>query len=144
VLTRQELMRSEQRFFLSTKPLGIMVEAGMVIAFLAGTVVLWQVLSAEIMRRLNEFATLGAMGYGAPFILGVGLCETFLLGLAAFLPAAVFGALILEGLELATHLPTRPGLGLLFTLLGIVLLMSALCGITVAQRISRAQPASLF
>jgi putative ABC transport system permease protein len=144
ILSRRELLDSEQRFFLSTKPLGIMVEVGMMVAFLAGTVMLWQVLSAEIMRRLSEFATLGAMGYSAPFVWGVGFCESFLLGLAAFLPAAVIGAIILEGLELTTHLPAQPDLGLWLELLGIVLLMCALCGISVAHRIARAQPASLF
>jgi len=84
------------------------------------------------------------MGFGASFVLGVGFCETLLLGLAAFLPAAIIGAAILEGLEWATHLPTRPSPGLLLELLGIVLLMCLLCGATVARRIARAQPASLF
>jgi putative ABC transport system permease protein len=144
VLSRRELFDDEQRFFLSTKPFGIMVEVGMIVAFLAGAVILWQVLSAEIMRRLGEFATLAAMGYGASFILGVGFCETFLLGFVAFLPAAVLGGVILEGLELTTHLPVWPDFGLWLELLGIVLLMCALCGISVAQRIARAQPASLF
>jgi putative ABC transport system permease protein len=144
ILSRRELLESDQRFFLSTKPLGIMVEVGMIVAFLAGTVMLWQVLSAEIMRRLGEFATLGAMGYGAPFVWGVGFCESFLLGLAAFLPAAVIGAVILEGLQLTTHLPALPDLSLWLELLGIVLLMCALCGISVAHRIAKAQPASLF
>jgi len=144
ILSRRELLSDEQSFFLSTKPLGIMVEVGMIVAFLAGTVILWQVLSAEIMRRLSEFATLAAMGYGALFILGVGFCETFLLGLAAFLPAAVIGAVILEGLELTTHLPALPDLSLWLELFGIVFLMCALCGISVAQRIARAQPTSLF
>ena len=85
------------------------------------------------------------MGYrSAAFILGVGFCETFLLGLAAFLPAAVIGGIVLEGLELVTHLPAWPDLGLWLELLAIVLFMCALCGISVAQRIARAQPASLF
>ena len=42
VLTRNELIDGEQDFFLSTKPLGIMVTVGMAVAFLAGIVVLWQ------------------------------------------------------------------------------------------------------
>jgi len=144
VFSRHELLDDEQRFFLSTKPFGIMVEVGMIVAFLAGAVILWQVLSSEIMRRLNEFATLAAMGYSATFILGVGFCETFLLGLVSFLPAAVIGGIILEGLELTTHLPAWPDFRLWLELLGIVLLMCALCGISVAQRIARAEPASLF
>ncbi|MBN9589538.1 MAG: hypothetical protein BGN85_10430 [Alphaproteobacteria bacterium 64-11] len=144
VLTRNELIDGEQDFFLSTKPLGIMVTVGMAVAFLAGIVVLWQVLSAEIMRRINEFATLSAMGFGAPFVLGVGFCETFLLGMAAFLPAMLVGALILQLLEWATHLPAAATPGLILKVLGIVLVMCGFCAASVARRIARAQPANLF
>lgn len=144
VLTRKELIDGEQNFFLSTKPLGIMVTVGMAVAFLAGIVVLWQVLSAEIMRRINEFATLSAMGFGAPFVLGVGFCETFLLGMAAFLPAMLVGAMILQVLEWATHLPAAATPGLILKVLGIVLVMCGICAASVARRIARAQPANLF
>jgi putative ABC transport system permease protein len=144
VLTRDELIGGEQDFFLSTKPLGIMVTVGMVVAFLAGIVVLWQVLSAEIMRRLNEFATLSAMGFGTRFVLGVGFCETFLLGLAAFLPAMLIGAIILQALQWATHLPAAATPGLVLKVLGIVLVMCGFCAASVGRRIARAQPANLF
>jgi putative ABC transport system permease protein len=144
VLTRRELIEGEQDFFLSTKPLGIMVTVGMAVAVLAGIVVLWQVLSAEIMRRINEFATLSAMGFGTRFVLGVGFCETFLLGLAAFLPAVLVGAAILQALEWATHLPAAATPGLIAKVLVIVLVMCGLCAASVGRRIARAQPANLF
>jgi putative ABC transport system permease protein len=144
VLTRREFLEGEQGFFLATKPLGIMVQVGLIVAFLAGAVVLWQVLSAEITRRLNEFATLGAMGFSTAFVLGVGFCETLLLGLAAFLPAIAIGSAILWGLAAATHMPAAPSLALLLKVLGIVLAMCALCGLSVARRIAAAQPANLF
>jgi putative ABC transport system permease protein len=116
----------------------------MIVAFLAGIVVLWQVLSAEIMRRINEFATLSAMGFGTPFVLGVGFCETFLLGMAAFVPAVLVGAAILQVLQWATHLPAAATPGLMLKVLGIVLMMCAFCAASVGRRIARAQPASLF
>ncbi|MBV9550938.1 MAG: hypothetical protein JO256_14815, partial [Alphaproteobacteria bacterium] len=144
VLTRRELLEGEEGFFLSTKPLGIMVEVGLTVAFLAGAVVLWQVLSSEISRRLNEFATLAALGFSPTFVLGVGFCETLLLGLAAFLPAALMGAAILAGLNAVTQVPTTVGPHILIEVLLIVLLMCLLCGISVAGRIACAEPARLF
>lgn len=144
VLTRGELLEGEQDFFLATKPLGIMVQVGLVVAFLAGAVVLWQVLSAEIGRRIGEFATMGAMGFSTAFVLGVGFCETLLLGLAAFVPAVAIGSVILLALQAATHMPAAPTLLLVLKVLGIVLLMCGCCALSVALRIARAQPTDLF
>lgn len=144
VLTRGELIGGEQDFFLSTKPLGIMVWSGMAVAFLAGAVVLWQVLSAEIMRHIGEFSVLSAMGFPLAFVLGVGLCETFFLGLAAFAPALLLGALILQLLESLTHLPAAAGPLLLLEVFAIVMTMCALCAVSVVRRIARAEPANLF
>ena len=144
VVTRSELIEGERAFFLSTKPLGIMVTSGMLVAFLAGAVVLWQVLSAEIMRRLHEFSTLSAMGFSRIFVLGVGFCETFFLGLAAVLPAMFAGGLILQVLQSATHLPAAVTPLLLLQVFAIVMAMCAICAISVLRRIAGAKSTSLF
>jgi putative ABC transport system permease protein len=144
VLTRDELIDGERAFFLSTKPLGIMVTSGMLVAFLAGAVVLWQVLSAEILRRLHEFSTLSAMGFSRLLVLGVGFCETLFLGLAAFLPALLCGAVILQVLESMTHLPAAMTPMLLAEIFAVVMIMCALCAISVLRRIAGARTTSLF
>jgi putative ABC transport system permease protein len=144
LLTRDELIDGERGFFLSTKPLGIMVVSGMAVAFLAGAVVLWQVLSAEIMRRLHEFSTLSAMGFSRLFVLGVGFCETLFLGLAAFLPALVTGALVLQAVESMTHLPAAMTPLLLAEIFAVVMAMCVLCAISVLRRIAGAKSTSLF
>jgi putative ABC transport system permease protein len=144
VLTRSELIEGERAFFLSTKPLGIMIASGMVVAFLAAAVVLWQVLSAEIMRRLGEFSTLSAMGFSRVFVLGVGFCETLFLGLAAFLPAMLSGAIILQLLQRATHLPAAVTPILLLEVFAIVMVMCIICAISVLRRIAGAKTTSLF
>jgi ABC-type antimicrobial peptide transport system permease subunit len=87
---------------------------------------------------------MGAMGFSTAFVLGVGFCETLLLGLAAFLPAVVIGSVILVALQAATHMPAAPTLLLLLKVLGIVLLMCGFCALSVALRIARAQPTDLF
>ena len=144
VLTRGELVEGERAFFLSTKPLGIMILSGMLVAFLAASVVLWQVLSAEIMRRLHEFSTLSAMGFSRVFVLGVGFCETLFLGLAAFLPAMVTGAAILQLLQAATHLPAAVTPMLVLEVFLIVMAMCGICAVSVLRRIASARTTSLF
>lgn len=144
ILSRRQLLDGEQAFFLSVKPLGIMVMIGMAIAALAGTVVLWQVLSSEIARRIHEFATLSAIGFAPEFVLGVGLCETVFLGLAALLPALAVAEAILGTIAFKTHLPTNLTPGVVLDVVGVVAIMCALCAASVVYRIRRADPASLF
>ena len=144
VLTRSQLLSNEQAYFISNKPLGLIVAVGVVIAAVAGAVVLWQVLSAEIIRRMKEFATLSAMGFSPAFIFGAGVCETVFMGLAAYCPALILSTLLLGLVELETHLPTQVSPWLAAKVLFIVILMSVLCSLSVSRRIRRARPASLF
>jgi putative ABC transport system permease protein len=144
VLTRAQLIAQERSFFTSVKPIGVLMRVSMIIAFLVGATILFQVLSAEIIRRAKEFAVLKAMGFPPAFVYGVGLGEILLLAIAAFAPALVLAAIVLGGIELATKLPT----GLTFTIaaetLLIVLAMGIASGLSVIGRIARADPAELF
>ena len=144
VLTRSEFLSNERAYFISNKPLGLIVTVGVIIAIIAGTVVLWQVLSAGIIRRIKEFATLDAMGFSPAFGFGAGVCETVFMGLSAYFPALVIAMLLLDAVEMETHLPAEVSLWLAARVLFIVVLMSVLCSLFVIRRIRRAQPASLF
>jgi putative ABC transport system permease protein len=144
VLTRSEFLSNERAYFITNKPLGLIVTVGVIIAIIAGTVVLWQVLSAEIIRRIKEFATLDAMGFSPAFSFGAGVCETVFMGLSAYCPALVIAMLLLGAVELKTHLPAEVSVWLAAKVLFIVILMSVLCSLFVIRRIRRAQPASLF
>ena len=63
IMTRQELIDREENYFVNVKPVGIMFRVGMLVAFIVGAVILYQILASEITNRLKEFATMKAMGY---------------------------------------------------------------------------------
>ncbi len=123
---------------------GVLLRVSMIIAFLVGATILFQVLSAEIIQRAKEFAVLKAMGFTREFVFGVGLSEILLLALAAFAPALVVAAVLLGIIELATKLPTGLTFGIAIETLLIVLAMGIASGISVIGRIARADPAELF
>ena len=87
VLTRGELIAQERDYFLSTKPVGIMMVISMLIAYLVGSVILIQILSTDLSNRMGEYAVLKAMGFAAPFVYGVGAAEAALLSLGGLIPA---------------------------------------------------------
>ncbi len=144
VLTRGELIEQERAFFISTKPIGIMLTISMWIAFMVGAVILLQVISMEIVNRMTEFATLNAMGFGTVFVYGIGVLEAAILAIGAFIPGFAVAAAVLWLIERLTHLPTAATLLLAFTVLGIVLAMSALAAASAIRRIAHADPAELY
>jgi putative ABC transport system permease protein len=144
VMTKDALIQQERSFFIGTKPIGIVLSISMWIAFIVGAVILWQVLSADIVNRMKEFATMKAMGFSHSFVLGVGLFQAAFLALGAFLPALIVAALILAVIERLTHLPTSITPGLSGMVLGIVLSMCLLAAFSALRRIARAAPAELY
>ena len=75
ISTKAEIMHREERYFVTVKPIGIMFQVGMAVAFIVGAVILYQILSSEISNRMREFATLKAMGYTERYIYGVGISQ---------------------------------------------------------------------
>ena len=144
VLTRGELIAEERAFFISTKPIGIMLTLSMWIAFMVGAVILLQVISTEIVNRMTEFATLNAMGFRRFFVYGIGVLEAAILAIGAFIPGFAAAAGVLWLIERLTHLPTAATPTLAFTVFMIVLGMSALAAASAIRRIAHADPAELY
>lgn len=144
VLTRGEFIAAERAFFITTKPIGIMLQTSMWIAFLVGSIILLQVISTDVVNRMKEFATLKAMGFGPEFVFGVGLFEALFLAGCAFVLAAVTTALILAIVQAATHLSGGSIVYLVGLTFVIVLTMTVLAVASVVRRIAHADPAELY
>jgi putative ABC transport system permease protein len=144
VLRRNELVAQERAYFLSTRPVGIVLYISMLIAYLVGTVILVQVLSTDISNRLSEFATMKAMGFTGLRVYGVGAAQAVLLSLGGLMPALLCGALVLALIQYRTHLETFPGLGLVAAMIGLALVLAAGAAAIALRRVARADPAELF
>ena len=77
-VTRAEIYHAEETFWLNVKPIGIMFTSGVLIAFIVGVVILYQVLASEVQNRLREYATLKALGYSNGYVIGVIICYQIL------------------------------------------------------------------
>jgi len=143
-LTRAELIDLERHHYVRVKPTGLMFLSGVVVACLVGTVILFQVLAADVARNVREYATLQAMGYRAARVQAVVIQQGFLFGTLGFVPAAVLATLLYRALAQATNLPlamTLPRLGVVFlSSIG----MCAVAGLLAVRRVTRVDPADLF
>lgn len=144
VFTRSELLQQERDYFLTVRPVGIMIYISMLIACLVGTVIMVQVLSTEVANRTKEYAVLKAMGATPWYVHGIGAAQAVLLGLGGLLPALVVGGAVLWYIEFRTHLETALGLLLFGKMLAIACIAALCAAATVVMRVQRADPAALY
>ena len=144
VLTQEELARGEQHFWLKVKPIGIMFSSGVLIAFIAGAVILYQVLATEVQNRLREYATLKALGYPNRYVYGVVARQALIFAGLGFVPAFFFSLGLYFLLRTRALVPVSMELsrasGVLF-LTGLMCLSATFLAI---RKLRAADPADLF
>jgi putative ABC transport system permease protein len=144
VLTTAELVERERQFWWISTPVGFAFGAGVVLGFVVGCVICYQILSGDVADHLPQYATLKAIGYRNSFLTGVVLQEAGILALAGFLPGMVvtYGAY-----RLLTELTGMP-LELTWGRAGLVFALSVgMClasGLFAVRRVKTADPADVF
>lgn len=144
VLTKRELIDREENYFINVKPVGIMFQVGMLVAFIVGAVILYQILSSEIANRLKEFATLKAMGYTERYIYGVGILQGLLFSIMGYVPSLILSFGLYRLLRGLSSFPVYMDLQRALFVLGLTLGMCAIAAIFALGKIKRADPADLF
>lgn len=143
-LTREQLIQKEQHFWRRVTPIGVVFDIGVIMGFIVGAAICYQVLSAEILDRLPQFATLKAMGYGQGDLLAIVMRQGVMLGVAGFALGWLISLGLYRWLERLTHmnLILKPlDAGLIFAL---TMLMCVAAALLAARRLSTVDPAELF
>ncbi len=144
IATKADIIRREQHYFVNVKPVGIMFQVGVVVAFAAGAAILYQILASEMNNRLGEFATLKALGYPASKIYGIGIQQGLIYALLAYGPALAFATILYEVARRLSGFPLFMDLGRAGFVLGLALVMCAFAAVLSLWKIRKADPASLF
>ncbi len=144
VSTKDEIMRREERYFVSVKPVGIMFQVGMAVAFVVGAVILYQILSSEISNRMREFATLKAMGYTERYIYGVGIAQGLLFSLMGYFPSLVLSFVLYRVLRALSGFPVYMDAQRALFVFGLTMAMCVIAAALSLGKIKRADPADLF
>src|SRR6185436_14690873 len=63
--------------------------AGLLIGFVVGSVIVYQILYTDVIDHLKEYATLKAIGYSDRFLFGVVLQQAVILSVLGFFPGCL-------------------------------------------------------
>ena len=143
-VTRAELSKAEQRYWLEVKPIGIMFTSGVLVAFIAGAVVLYQVLASEVQNRLREYATLKALGYGDRYVYGVVVRQALIFAGLGCIPAFLLSLVIYFLLRTQALLPVTMELSRVVGVAGLTALMCLSATFLAVRKLRDADPADLF
>lgn len=144
VWPRDEMEANEQRFFVRLRPIGLMFFSGVLLALAVGAMILYQILSTEVMNCIKQYATLRAMGYGAGFLVKVVVQQAVILSILGYIPAVIAAEGIYVVTRWVSYLPMAMTWERRFQVLGMTLVFCVGSGLLVGYKALRADPAELF
>lgn len=144
LLTPEEIRTREVSVTTRRSPAGIVFGIGLIVGFVIGTIICYQILFNEVNDHLPQFATMKAMGHPPRFISGIVLNEALLLSVAGYVPGllASFGLyqLIQDTTQIRMILTPPRALLVFFLASGMCLLAGRLA----VKRVHATDPVDLF
>jgi putative ABC transport system permease protein len=144
VVTKEELVEVETRYWRANTPIGFIFNLGMVVGFVIGIVICYQILYTNVRNYLPQFATMKAMGFTNAFLVGVVLQQSLVLAVLGFIPGLGVAQLLfwivadLTGLLMKLTV-WRAALIFVFTLA-----MCIASGLIAVRKVVGADPAEVF
>ena len=144
VLTTEEFAQIEKDYWASGTGIGFIFGLGVGVGFIVGSVIVYQILYADVSDHLPEYATLKAMGYTNLYLLGVLTQEALLLAILGFLPGFALSFGLYQVTYAATLLPISMTASRAVTVLVLTIIMCSVSGAIAMRKLRSADPAEVF
>jgi putative ABC transport system permease protein len=144
VLTRSEFIEKERMFWEAVAPIGVVFDIGVVMGFIVGTAICYQVLFSEISDRVAEFATLKAMGYSSGSLVRVIVEEGIYLAILGYAAGMAISVGLSRYLERETGLNLDIRLVDSLIIFALTVIMCVLSGLLAGRKLGSVDPAELF
>jgi putative ABC transport system permease protein len=144
VLTIDEFAAVEKTYWESQGAIGFIFGLGVIVGFIVGMVIVYQILYTDVSDRLPEYATLKAMGYSDRYLLMVILQEALILSILGFLPGMGVTMGLYHIAQSATLLPIVMKVDRAIFVLILTIVMCVISGSIAMRKLQAADPAELF
>jgi putative ABC transport system permease protein len=144
VLTHDEFVAHEKKYWQVNSPIGFLFGFGAVIGFVVGMVIVYQILYADVSDHLSEYATLKAMGYDDTYLMTVLIQESLVMAALGFIPGFVVALGLYSIVTTVTFIPILMNLNRALLVLGLTVVMCVTSGGIAMQKLKEADPADIF
>ncbi|MFN6132323.1 MAG: ABC transporter permease DevC, partial [Synechococcaceae cyanobacterium] len=107
IYTKKGFEEFEKNYWRSSTAIGFIFTLGSAMGFVVGCVIVYQILYSDVSDHLPEYATLMAMGYPMPTLLGVVAREGLILAVLGYVPAWLAGMGLYALVRSGTRLPVQ-------------------------------------
>jgi putative ABC transport system permease protein len=144
IMTKADYAKAEVAFWNASTPVGYTFDLGVVIAFIVGAVIVYQILYSDVTDHLPEYATLKAIGFRDRYLLMVVFQESLILAALGFIPGTLIALGIYRVTNLATMLPMAMDVGRVVFVFVLTTLMSSASAAMAMKKLQSADPADIF
>ncbi|MFK8184933.1 MAG: ABC transporter permease DevC [Phormidesmis sp.] len=146
VFTKAEIIFRDQTYWISSTSIGFIFGLGVVVSFIVGIVIVYQILYTDIRDHLGEYATMKAMGYRNRYLFSVVLQEALILAAMGYVPGLIVSLGLYELTRNATagSLPVAMDMGRVVFVMILTVLMCSASGLISVRKAISTDPAEIF
>ena len=144
IFTPEELRQREVDFTTRATPAGGVFAIGVLVGFIIGLIICYQILFNEISDNMPQYATVKAIGFPRGYLISLVLQQAVLLAVFGFIPGLVSGYTLYRVLESSTSILMFITVERAAFIFGLTLVMCILSGLLAVQKVLRTDPADVF
>ncbi|MGG6270639.1 ABC transporter permease DevC [Leptolyngbya sp. AN03gr2] len=144
IYTLKEFVQNEKTYWDVRTPAGFSFRVMVVMGFIVGVGVVYQILYSNISSCLVEYATLKAMGHTVKYLFTIVFQQSLLLAILGFIPGALIALGVYSITRNATQLPVYMTIHQFLFVLASVVTMCSLSGMVAVGKLRGADPANIF
>ncbi len=134
----------EKKYWATRTPIGFLFGLMLIMVFVIGIVIVYQILYTNISNQIVAYATLKAIGYENSYLLKVVFQQAVILALLGYIPGFFLSLGIYNIAIKATKLPIRMNLNNMLVILLSTILMCMTSGLLATNKLRAADPADIF
>ena len=144
IFTHRELAAHETAYWTTRTSVGIIFGSGLLISFVVGIMIVYQIVSTQVSRQLPQFATLKAIGYPDRALVATVSTMSLLIVIIGFIPALAAALGLYSLIRQQTLLPVTMSEMRLLAVFAAALGMALISALLSIGSLRRADPADVF
>ncbi|MEI6442266.1 MAG: ABC transporter permease DevC [Nostocales cyanobacterium ELA583] len=144
VMTRQEFIDFEKSYWTLRTPIGFVFNLMVMMGFVVGVIVVYQILYSNISTHFVQFATLKAMGFRNKYLLNVVFQQAIILAVLGYIPGFAISLGLYDIAKNATKLPIVMDVSKGLLVFTSVIVMCLTSGFFSTNKLRKVDPAEIF
>jgi putative ABC transport system permease protein len=144
VFSRNEAEAKDQEYWVQSTSVGYIFGLGAIAGFIVGSVIIYQVLNADVSEHLHEYTTLKAIGYNNYQLSLIVIQSSCILAILGFLPGLIMSFGVYQLTCMTTKLPVFMTIDRIFFVGVLTIFMCTISALIALRKLFTIDPADVF